>query len=102
MSANIHDIVIVGGGIMGCSTAYNLMRLDDKLKVAVVEMDPTYTRASTTLSWANVRIHFSPDQDVSDVIARAVQLMLDHQVPMLGVRRGTSLETAFLEVTKSA
>ena len=56
MSQNTYDIVIVGGGIMGCSTAYHLMSLDDRLKVAVVEMDPTYTRASTTLSWANVRI----------------------------------------------
>lgn len=64
MSENTYDIVIVGGGIMGCATAYYLMRFDDKLKVAVVEMDPTYTRASTTLSWANVRIHFSLKENI--------------------------------------
>ena len=64
MSDNSYDIVIVGGGIMGCSTAYYLTRFDEKLKVAVVEMDPTYTRASTTLSWANVRIHFSLKENI--------------------------------------
>jgi len=64
MSDNSYDIVIVGGGIMGCSTAYNLTRFDEKLKVAVVEMDPAYTRASTTLSWANVRIHFSLKENI--------------------------------------
>ena len=57
-------MIIVGGGIMGCATAYYLMRSDEKLKVAVVEMDPTYTRASTTLSLANVRIQFSLMENV--------------------------------------
>jgi len=60
----IYDVLIVGGGIMGSSTAYNLMKMDQKLKVAVVERDPTYTRASTTLSMANIRIQFSLKQNV--------------------------------------
>jgi glycine/D-amino acid oxidase-like deaminating enzyme len=55
----IYDVIIIGGGIMGCATAYFLKRADDKLDVAVVEMDPTYSRASTTLSMANARIQFS-------------------------------------------
>jgi glycine/D-amino acid oxidase-like deaminating enzyme len=49
------DVLIVGGGIMGSSTAFNLVRLEPKLKVAVVEKDPTYARSSTTLSAANLR-----------------------------------------------
>ena len=49
---------------MGSSTAYNLMKMDPKIKVAVVERDPTYTRASTTLSMANIRIQFSLKQNV--------------------------------------
>ena len=49
---------------MGSSTAYNLMNVEDKIKVAVVEMDPTYTRASTTLSMANARIQFSLKQNI--------------------------------------
>jgi FAD-dependent oxidoreductase domain-containing protein 1 len=64
MDNSTYDVVIVGGGIMGSSTAYSLMRADNKLKVAVVEMDPIYTRASTTLSMANVRIQFSLKQNI--------------------------------------
>jgi glycine/D-amino acid oxidase-like deaminating enzyme len=58
------DVVIVGGGIMGSSSAYSLMRADNTLKVVVVEMDPTYTRASTALSLANARIQFSLKQNI--------------------------------------
>jgi glycine/D-amino acid oxidase-like deaminating enzyme len=64
LDKNIYDVVIVGGGIMGSSTAYTLMRADNKLKVAVVEVDPTYTRASTALSLANARIQFSLKQNI--------------------------------------
>jgi len=60
----LYDVIIVGGGVMGSSTAFNLMKMDQKLKVAVVERDPTYTRASTTLSMANIRIQFSLKQNV--------------------------------------
>jgi glycine/D-amino acid oxidase-like deaminating enzyme len=60
----LYDVIIVGGGIMGSSTAYNLMKRDRKLKVAVVERDPTYEKASTTLSMANIRIQFSLKQNV--------------------------------------
>lgn len=40
---------------MGSSAAFNLVRLEPKLKVAVVEKDPTYAKSSTTLSAANLR-----------------------------------------------
>ncbi len=53
------DVVIAGGGVMGCATAYYLLRADPGLDVAVVEPDPTYARASTTLSDGNVRIQFN-------------------------------------------
>ena len=49
---------------MGSSTAYFLMSKDTRLKVAVVEMDPTYTRASSALSMANTRIQFSLKQNI--------------------------------------
>jgi len=49
---------------MGCATAYFLKKADDQIKVAVVEMDPTYSRASTTLSMANARIQFSLEENV--------------------------------------
>lgn len=36
-----YDVVIAGGGVMGCSTAYHLATTDNKLKIAVVERDPS-------------------------------------------------------------
>ena len=60
----MYDVVIVGGGIIGSSIAYSLMSSDNKLKVVVVERDPVYTRASTTLSMANARIQFSLNQNI--------------------------------------
>jgi glycine/D-amino acid oxidase-like deaminating enzyme len=64
MNSNTYDVVVVGGGIMGSSIAYFLMNQDAGLKVAVVDMDPTYTRASSTLSMANTRIQFSLKQNI--------------------------------------
>ena len=64
MEKKTFDVVVVGGGIMGSATAYNLMKMDPKLNVAVVERDPTYERASTALSMANIRIQFSLKQNV--------------------------------------
>ena len=64
MKKDTYDIVIAGGGIMGCCTAYHLVRLEPGLKVAVVERDPTYTRASSTLSLANIRIQFSLEENI--------------------------------------
>ena len=59
-----YDVIITGGGIMGSATAYHLVKADPALKVAVVERDPTYARASTTLSMSNVRIQFSLKENI--------------------------------------
>ena len=59
-----YDIIIIGGGIMGSATAYYLTKADPGLKVAVIERDPTYARASTTLSMSNVRIQFSLKENI--------------------------------------
>jgi len=50
MATESYDIVIIGGGIIGSSIAYHLMSRDNSLKLAVVERDPTYTHASSSLS----------------------------------------------------
>lgn len=64
MGLQAFDVVIAGGGIMGSSTAYHLTRKDKRLKVAVVEKDPSYVRSSTTLSMSNVRIQFSLKENI--------------------------------------
>jgi FAD-dependent oxidoreductase domain-containing protein 1 len=55
----VWDVVIVGGGAIGSSVAYHLERADPGLKILVVERDPTYQRASSSLSAGNARIQFS-------------------------------------------
>ena len=55
MTTDRYDVLIVGGGIMGSSIAYNLVDLEPRLKVVVVERDYSYEKASTTLSAANLR-----------------------------------------------
>ena len=95
---NRFDVVIVGGGIMGCATAYSLLKIDSRLKVAVVEMDPAYTRASTTLSMSNVRIQFSLKQNIQiSQYALAFlerfgeEMAVGDNVPNVGFRREGNL-----------
>lgn len=58
------DVILVGGGVMGCATATYLLRADHRLKIALVEMDPSYTRASTPLSDGNTRIQFNIKENI--------------------------------------
>lgn len=60
----VYDVVIVGGGIMGVSTAYHLLSLAPSIKLAVAEKDPLYTYASTPLSLGGVRIQFSLKENI--------------------------------------
>ena len=64
MSIKTYDIIIIGGGIMGSAAAYYLTSKDPTLKLAVIERDPTYARASTTLSMSNARIQFSLKENI--------------------------------------
>jgi len=59
------DIVIIGGGIMGCSIAYWLKkRSPTGLNIVVVERDPTYSRSSTVLSVGGLRQQFSLAENI--------------------------------------
>ena len=56
------DVVIVGGGIIGTSTAYFLSK--EGRKVKVIEKDPTYKRASFPLSLGGFRRQFFQKENI--------------------------------------
>jgi FAD-dependent oxidoreductase domain-containing protein 1 len=58
------DVVVVGGGVMGSSTAFWLKHFDPKLEIAVIERDPTYRQASTSLSVGSFRQQFSRPENI--------------------------------------
>ena len=58
------DVVVVGGGVMGSSIAFHLVQRDPGLDVLVVERDPSYTQASSTLSVGNARVQFSLRENI--------------------------------------
>lgn len=49
------DIVIIGGGVMGSSIAYNLLNDGYTGKITIFEKDPTYQYASTPRSAGGIR-----------------------------------------------
>jgi glycine/D-amino acid oxidase-like deaminating enzyme len=53
------DIVIVGGGVMGCALAYFLGLRGAAARAIVVERDPTYAKASSALSASGIRQQYS-------------------------------------------
>lgn len=64
MKDNTYDIILVGGGVMGCATATYLLKADSTLKVVIVEKDLTYARASTPLSDGNTRVQFNIKENI--------------------------------------
>src|SRR5215831_10094667 len=55
---SVPDIVIIGGGVVGSSIAFNILQDGFKGKVHVVERDWTYQFASSALAMGGVRQQF--------------------------------------------
>ena len=81
MTDSRYDVIIVGGGVMGCATAYYLLKFDPQLRVAILEMDASYEKASTPLSDGNTRIQFNIKENIHisqyglEVLARFAEEM---------------------------
>lgn len=93
-----YDVILVGGGVIGCAIATCLLRAEPQLEVALIEMDPTYTRASTPLSDGNTRVQFNIKENCQmslyglGVLARfAEDMAVDDDRPEVAFRRQGNL-----------
>lgn len=98
------DIVVIGGAVMGASTAFWLKKMQPTLDVLVVERDPTFARASTALAAAGIRQQFSNPVNV-EISRYGIQFIkqfqqhlgLDVGIPDLALR-----ENGYLFLTRTA
>src|SRR3989338_8241010 len=58
------DVLVIGGGIVGSSVAYHLLKDGRGGEVVVVEPDPTYARASTSFANGGIRQLFSLPENI--------------------------------------
>lgn len=67
MTSQSKDIVIIGGSIVGCATAYYLAKSGALAgrRISVVEKDPTFAACSTARSAGGVRQQFSTPENIA-------------------------------------
>jgi glycine/D-amino acid oxidase-like deaminating enzyme len=58
------DVLVIGGGAVGCAVAVHLLREAPSLKVMVVEPDPTYALAATPRASGGIRQLFTRPENI--------------------------------------
>jgi FAD-dependent oxidoreductase domain-containing protein 1 len=61
---NQFGVAIIGGGIVGSSTAYYLRKNGFTGRIALIEKDPSYKQSCTALSWGGIRQQFSTPENI--------------------------------------
>ena len=96
------DVVIVGGAVMGSSTAYHLLADPGfKGRVIVIEKDPTYQLSASALSAASIRQQYSSAVNIR-ISLYGIQFLrnigdylgVDGDRPEIGLREGGYLYCA--------
>jgi FAD-dependent oxidoreductase domain-containing protein 1 len=59
-----YDVILIGGGLYGTSTAYHLLMREPNLRVCIVEPDSGYEHAASARSNGGVRILFSQAESI--------------------------------------
>ncbi|NOZ71215.1 MAG: FAD-binding oxidoreductase [Chloroflexi bacterium] len=98
MNTNTYDVILVGGGVMGCATAYHLLKSHPQLSVAIIEKDPSYEKNSTILSDGNIRVQFNIQENIQmslyglEVLARfGEEMAVGEHRPDVGFRQQGNL-----------
>ena len=108
-----YDVVIIGGAIMGSSTAWWLTQMGFPGRVLVIERDPSYEKAATALSFSCIRQQFSTELNIhisqfgADLVQSLRQRMGgDDRVPELKIQNFGYLymadTDAFAEVLRAS
>jgi len=96
------DVVIVGGAVMGSSTAYHLLSDPGfKGRVIVIEKDPTYQLSASALSAASIRQQYSSAVNIR-ISLHGIQFLrtigdhleVDGERPEIGLKEGGYLYCA--------
>lgn len=104
------DVAIVGGGAMGCAIAHALAAEPAfGGTVTVIERDPSYAKAATSLSAASIRVQFSTALNVAISLyggaflnGFAEAMEVDGEQPDIGFRPGGYLFLADSEAGAAA
>jgi FAD-dependent oxidoreductase domain-containing protein 1 len=62
--ADFYDVIIIGGGVTGCATAYFLAAGNFDGTILVVERDPTYANAPSARATGGFRQQFSTPENI--------------------------------------